>query len=63
MLPIGIYEGEFQKSFKNNFKVFFLDFPADPVIKRLLANAGDVDLIPGLARFHMLWLSSWGAQI
>ena len=30
-----------------------LDSPAGPVAKNPPANAGDVDLIPGLGRFHM----------
>ena len=30
------------------------DFPRDPVVKNLPANAGNADLILGLGRFHML---------
>ena len=30
------------------------DFPSAPVVKNLLVNAGDMGLIPGLGRFHML---------
>ena len=31
------------------------DFPGGPVVKNPLANAGNMALIPGLGRFHMLW--------
>ena len=31
-----------------------IDFPGDPVVKNLPANAGNSVLIPGLGRFHML---------
>jgi len=30
------------------------DFSGDPVVNNLPANAGDMGLIPGLERFHML---------
>ena len=30
-----------------------MDFPDDPVVGNLPANAGDVGSIPGLGRFHM----------
>jgi len=30
------------------------DFPGGPVVKIPPANVGDVGLIPGLRRFHML---------
>ena len=30
------------------------DFPSAPVVKNLLVNAGDMGLIPGQGRFHML---------
>ena len=36
-------------------KVNVRDFPEDPVVKNLTANAGDTGSIPGLGRFHMLW--------
>ena len=32
-----------------------VDFPGGPIVKNLPANAGDMDLIPGKERFHMLW--------
>ena len=32
-----------------------VDFSGGPVIKSLLANAGDMSSIPGLEGFHMLW--------
>ena len=31
-----------------------MDFPGGPVVKNSPANAGDMGLIPGLGRFHML---------
>ena len=31
------------------------DFPGDPVVKNPPANAGNMGLIPGPGRFHMLW--------
>ena len=31
------------------------DFPGDPVVKNLPANAGDMGSIPGPERFHMPW--------
>ena len=31
--------------------IFTWGFPGDSVVKNLLANAGDVGLIPGLGRF------------
>ena len=30
------------------------DYPGGPVVKNLLANAGDTGLIPGARRSHML---------
>ena len=30
-----------------------VDFAGGPVVKNLLANAGDTGLIPGPGRFHM----------
>ena len=36
------------------FQSQFWDFPGSPVVKNLPANAGDMGLIPGLGRFHML---------
>ena len=32
-----------------------VDFPGNPVVENSPANAGGVDLIPGLGRFHMPW--------
>jgi len=32
----------------------FLDFPGGPAVKKLPAKAGDVGLLPGLERLHML---------
>ena len=32
----------------------FRDFPGDAMDRNLPANAGDMGLIPGLGRFHML---------
>ena len=31
------------------------DFPGDPVVKNLPANAGNTGSIPGLGRSHMPW--------
>jgi len=31
------------------------DFPGGPVVKNLLANAGDMGSIPGPGRSHMPW--------
>ena len=31
------------------------DFPGCPVVKNTPASAGDMGLIPGPGRFHMLW--------
>ena len=31
------------------------DFPGDPAVKNLPANAGNMGSIPGPERFHMLW--------
>ena len=30
------------------------DFPGGPVVKNLPASAGDMSLVPGWGRFHML---------
>ena len=38
------------EEFKSNYA-----FPGGPVEKNLLANAGDLGLIVGPGRFHMLW--------
>ena len=35
-------------------KETFWDFPGGPVVKKLPANAGDMGLIPGLGRSHVL---------
>ena len=32
-----------------------MNFPGGPVVRNLPANAGDMGLIPGLGRSHMLW--------
>ena len=32
-----------------------MDFSGGPVVKNPPANVGDMDLIPGPGRFHMLW--------
>ena len=32
-----------------------VDFPGNPVVENSPANAGGVDLIPSLGRFHMPW--------
>ena len=34
-----------------------MDFPGGPVVENLPANAGDMSSIPGLGRFHMLWVN------
>ena len=39
---------------KMNF-FFFFYFPGGPVDKNMPVNAGDMDLIPGPGRFHVLW--------
>lgn len=31
------------------------DFPSGPEVENLLAQAGDMGLVPGPGRFHMLW--------
>ena len=36
------------------FKMDNQDFPDGPVVKNLPASAGDMGLIPGMGRFHML---------
>ena len=36
-------------------KGFYLDFSGGPVVKTLPANAGYMNSISGLGRFHMLW--------
>ena len=36
-------------------KVLFQDFASGPVVKNPPSNAGDMGLITGLRRFHMLW--------
>ena len=36
-----------------NQKRLSKDFPGDPVVKNLPANAGDMGSIPGLGRFHV----------
>ena len=38
-----------------NKKLLVSDFPDGTVVKNPPTNAGDVGLIPGLGRFHMLW--------
>ena len=45
------------KNTKPNFslKVTLEDFPGGPVVKNPPANRGDMCLILGLGRFHMLW--------
>ena len=35
-------------------KEYILDFPGGPVVKNPPANAGDMNLIPGPGRSHML---------
>ena len=39
---------------KQLFKNVVLDFPGGPVVKNLPVNAGDMDSIPGLGKFHRL---------
>ena len=36
------------------FKMDNQDFPGGPVVKNLPANAGDMGLMPGMGRFHIL---------
>ena len=43
------------KSKKHWIKRNIKGFPGDPVVKNLPASAGDMDLIPGPGRFHILW--------
>ena len=31
------------------------DFPGNPLVKNLPANAGDTGSLPAPGRFHMLW--------
>ena len=38
-----------------NFNKKGESFPGGSVVKNLPANAGDMDLIPGLGRSYMLW--------
>ena len=40
---------------KQNLKKLLRDFRGGPVVKNSLANAGDMDLIPGLGRSYMPW--------
>jgi len=40
-------------NFALSLKMALLDFPGDPGVKNLPANAGDVGLIPGLGGSHM----------
>ena len=35
--------------------LLYWDFPGGTVDKNPPANAGDMGLVPGLGRFHMLW--------
>ena len=37
-----------------NFNALDIDFPGGIVVKNLAANTGEMSLIPGLGRFHML---------
>ena len=45
-----------QQTVQSPVKTFCLGFPSGPVVKSLLANAGDMGLIPGLERSHMPWV-------
>ena len=56
------YCNKFNKDFKNgppkvlnkkNTSQLWTNFPGDPVVKNLPANAGDMGSIPGLGRFQM----------
>ena len=40
---------------ENKTQVHTLDFPGGLVVKSLLANAGDVDSVPGPESPHMIW--------
>ena len=42
------YKNTFNKNVLRNSKIW--DFPCGPVVETLSANAGDVDLIPGLGK-------------
>ena len=44
-----------QKFYHNVFKSQCPGLPSGPVIKNPPASAGDMGLIPGVGRFHMLW--------
>ena len=40
----------------NHFKsILVWDFPGGPVVKNVLASAGDTGSVPGLWKFHMSW--------
>ena len=45
---MGCKEPGMSAQLKNNW---FADFPGDPVVKNLSANAGDMDSIPGQEDF------------
>ena len=48
---------DFHRCISNNVKVLKQEmwgFPGGSMVKNLPANAGDVGLIPGLGRSHML---------
>ena len=42
-------------AFGSKFKKERGDFPGGPVVKNLLANAGDTDSISSPGRFHVPW--------
>ena len=45
-------------------KLWILGFPSGSVVKNLPANAGDMNSIPDLGRFHMPWSNkAWGPQL
>ena len=39
----------------SNQNSMVLHFPSGPVVKNPPAEAGGMDSVPGLGRFHMLW--------
>ena len=52
MFEIKLLPFCYKSAFKK--KSLWMDFPGGPVVKNLPDNAGDMDLISGLGRFHML---------
>ena len=50
--PCGLKESDTTELLTHTH-TYTKDFPGGPVVKNLLANAGDTGSIPGLGRLHM----------